>query len=80
MPESAPDCQTRRPGIKLSQYMEFPWQATPESLGWNLVAGGLTPGPKYAGSCIYVSKCHTLDPDFHIVKVPNLANPLIPLQ
>jgi len=45
-------------------------------------AGGAThaPGPKYAGSCIYVSNCHTLDPVFHIVKVSYVANPLIPLQ
>ncbi len=34
----------------------------------------------YAASCIYVSKCYTLDPVFHIVKVSNLANPLILLQ
>jgi hypothetical protein len=44
MPESAPDRQTRGSGVKLSQYVEFPWQGTPDSLGWNLAAGGLS-GP-----------------------------------
>jgi hypothetical protein len=44
MPESAPDSQTRGSGVKLSQYVEFPCQATPESLGWNLAACGLS-GP-----------------------------------
>jgi len=44
MAESAPDSETRGSGAKVSQYAEFPWQATPESLGWNLTPGGLS-GP-----------------------------------
>jgi hypothetical protein len=34
---------------------------------------------KYADFCIYVPKCYTLDPFFHIVKAFYLAKPLIPL-
>ncbi len=45
MSEPAPDSETCGSGAKLPQYVEFVWQATPKSLGWNLAAGGLS-GPQ----------------------------------